>query len=1273
MPIINNPFNGKLNLDVAEYRISNGDYLDALNITKDAEGKGQDRVISNILGNSQINYTLPAGTNKVIGFYADKVRNRAYYFVWNSGGYNSILYYDLNTEIVFKVLESKTDSDGVDILSFNPSYKVLSVNLIYRDDEGDILFFNDGLNPPRNINILANYGTSWKAEYLTVIKAPPVMPPKVVYENDTTITVNNLRNKLFQFSYRYVYDNNEKSVWSSNSIVPLPQQPTLQLTDNDYFNNSRISIVFSTGGKDVKAIELAFRETTNSFNSDWYLIKLFDKSGLLIQDNDVYDFKFYNDAIYSQIDIIETSQLQDWVPQKANAAELANGNVLLYAGITEGYNKTDMSLLSYSDVLNTYYYDQCGLLFFASCKGIDSGTSGTEMKIYVFGTGTNSLNGTVSILNNPSGQYSINAVNNSGTSIGATYSYNSSTPLSVSTLLGSLSTALVANGWSQVSLINNVLTMSYSSSFTLYSSGIRYINVGGNPENTLFANAWKSGYQYAIQYFDAQGRTIGAQSRPTSAFNTSNAPNNPTVNYPQTFLQIKNRPPLEASYYQVVRSNTTTYNKRLFWICESSYRSVLSGVNAGVFNIKNFAYIGIGNITEYNKEISSTANVVSYSFTPGDRITFLKRYDSSGTAHDIIVVDYEILGVENTITTVAGDKVGTFIKIKYPTDDISVDFNFDGYLDLNFMHYEIFLYNLTNSADISQRFFYEFGKCFGIGNAGTANAYHIGLEQTQSATNPTGVPAIVSATTGDLFYRKRQVPFSDANIFNSGGQAVNIVSSGNYRTLIITLDFPISTTAYTITTQVALNASDIYGIYPEFTDTAFFYNQSAEDIMIKVAFQIRVTSATPQPIPNIVFLQVDSSSKTYGNMFFTKTGDIASGALLTSDTIIKVPANTKIWFVIDGADSYVSSFELTFNVLKREIIDIIESSFSDTYNLVTNSNGRPSVVDENAAKRYFPTLIRFGQAYQFNTNINGINRFYYENFDEYDRSFGDVMRLHIRDRYLKVYQKFKVGNVPVLTQIVKDSANNPLQANTDTLINKIQYYAGDYGIGDAATSLAWNNFADYFVDNYRGVVCRLAQDGITPLSIIYATNAFFVKELAAYRQDLNNGYNPTLYTGNPCIYGVFDAYTNKYIIAMEEINRYSDCNYNGGIALSYTTSTTTTTTTTAAPTTTTTSTTTTSTTSTTTTTTAAPVAYIIDSFATGTSILACSTGSPSVTIYALPGYTTPIVTMIFYSDVTLTTPYVGGAGWRKFTYNGLIFYAGEIDINGQLTNYVTCP
>ncbi len=176
-----------------------------------------------------------------------------------------------------------------------------------------------------------------------------------------------------------------------------------------------------------------------------------------------------------------------------------------------------------------------------------------------------------------------------------------------------------------------------------------------------------------------------------------------------------------------------------------------------------------------------------------------------------------------------------------------------------------------------------------------------------------------------------------------------------------------------------------------------------------------------------------------------------------------------------------------------------------------------------------------------------------------------------------------------MIQIVKDVTGNPLQANSNQLINKIQYYAGDYGIGDAATSLAWNNFADYFVDNFRGVVCRLAQDGITPISITNNTNAFFVATLAAYRQDLNNGVPATgvVYSGNPCIYGVFDANTNKYIIAMEEINRYlppSTTTTTSGPTT--TTTTTTSTTTTASPTTTTTSTTTTA--APTTTTTAAP-------------------------------------------------------------------------------------
>jgi len=1176
--IINTPFSGKLNLDDAEYRVSNNDYVDALNVTKDAQGRGQDKVVSNILGNTLISYSLPSGVSKVIGFYGDKVRNRAYYFIWNSDGFHTIAYYDLNTQTITTVLQSKTNSNGVDILNFNPSYKVLSVNIFYRDLEGDLLFFNDGYNPPRVLNVNNLYGTDWVADYLLVAKAPPVMPPQVTYENDTTITINNLRNKLFQFCYRYVYDNNEKSVWSSKSIVPLPQQPTLQLTENDYYNNSRIAINFSTGSPNVKAIEVAFRETFSSGTSDWYLIKSFDKDALGIDHNDIYYFRFYNDSIYTQIDVIEADQLQDWVPQRANAAELANGNVLLYAGILEGYDKTEVNLeaTTYSTA-SSYDYDQCGISFFASVNGNDSG-AGATMEIYLYGTGTNDVNGYVTELNNAAGTYFINSFSSSGTDLSTSYATTGlTTNYLVSDILSGISAAMVLEGYTQVSLVGNKLTMSYAGGFVLTSTAFATIPALDN-DNTRFANVWNGGYQYGIQYFDAQGRTIGTQTSQSAVINTPSRVL--TDDFPLVNLSILNRPPLYASYYQIVRSNNTTYNKRLCWVSDSAYTSLPDGID----NTK-FLYIGIGNIQEYNDQISSTQNVVSYNYTEGDRIKFIRRYDVAGNPQNITSqFDYEIVGTLSTIeyTTTANNNtntaVGNFLKLRYPTNDIDGTFQFPGTED--WQHYEILLYNYINNASSTQRFFYEFGKQYGIGDVGLPTRYHFGLTKL-----PNGGTTL-AINNGDLFYRLRKVPYSDkyeytSGVFNIGVSGANVSRSVSFP---ITVDTTIDNASYRIQTQpnVDVNLSST-SFYPVWASTGyFFYNKSTtlqQPVSIKGTFNMASDGTSQFSVYALICTNlVPLAPKFTISLLPIEVNDIKQNVdtTFTIDKQITVPQTGKVYIVAKSTNDAVGSNSIfvqpmtfEFQVLKGSEIEIIESSFNDTYNLITNSNGRPSVIDENAGKTYFPTLIRFGQAYQSNTNLNATNRFIYEDFDEYDRSFGDVLRLHVRDRYLKVYQNFKVGNVPILTQIVKDVTGNPLQANSNQLINKIQYYAGDYGIGDAATSLAWNNYADYFVDNFRGVVCRLAQDGITPISITNKTNAFFVATLAAYRQDLNNGVPATgaVYSGNPCIYGVFDANTNKYIIAMEEINRYLPPS---------------TTTTTSGPTTTTTTTTTTSTTTTTT-------------------------------------------------------------------------------------------
>ena len=1278
--IINTPFSGKLNLDDAEYRVGNNDYIDALNITKDAQGAGQDKVVSNILGNTLISYNAPTGSNKVIGFYADKVRNRAYYFLWNSNGFNSIIYYDLNNQSITTVLKSKTDSNSIDILNFNPSYKVLSINIFYRDIEGDILFFNDGYNPPKSLNVKNIYGSNWKLEYLLVAKAPPIMPPQVVYENDTTITINNLRNKLFQFCYRYVYDNNEKSVWSSKSIVPLPQQPSLSLTDNTASNNARISVNFSTGGPDVKAIEISFRETTNGITSDWYLIKSLDKESLVILDDDIYNFKFYNDAIYIQIDVIESNQLQDWVPQRANAGELANGNVLLYAGILEGYDRTKMSLgVSQTTEEQSFYYEQAGLLFFATVNGNDSGR-GTVMNIYLYGTGTNGVDGNVTTLNNAAGGYYINSFSsNLATNLSVSYTTTGATN-TVSAILNGISAAMVLKGYTQVGpIVGNKLTMSFASGFVLTSTAFKIIPALDS-DNTRFANVWDSGYQYAIQYFDAQGRTIGAQTSVGGTINTPKRDLSISSNgFPQIYLSIFNQPPLYAYYYQVLRSNNTTYNKRLCWVSESAY----AGITNAVDNTR-FLYIGIANIQVYNEAISSTQNVVSYNYTDGDRIKFIRRYDVENNAIALpIQFDYEIVGTQasieyNKIWDIAPvdnntyTATGNFLKIRYPNNDIGVDFQFPGTAD--WQHYEILLYNYTTNASADQRFFYEFGKQYGIGNPGTDSRFHCGLAKLSNGGT------VVSVTNGDLFYRLRAVPYSDNYNFTATTWDIETLGANqiNSESFPITVSRTIDNNSYRIQTQANIPVEIGAGTPTWATAGYFFYNKSTTEKVISITGTLSLVSdgtSTFSCYGLVLTNQIPLTPKYKISLLPTEVNNLVQN-IETQFEINKrfvVPANSKIWLVCTSQNDnnannkvYISPMEFQFDIVKDKQIEIIESSFSDNINLITNSNGRPSVIDENAAQTYFPTVIRFGQAYQSNTNLNATNRFYYEDFDEYDRTFGDVLRLHVRDRYLKVYQQFKVGNVPILTQIVKDVTGNPLQANSNQLINKIQYYSGDYGIGDAATSLAWNNFADYFVDNYRGVVCRLSQDGITPISIINKMNAFFVAKTAAYRKDLNNRYNPdSIYTGDPCIYGVFDANTNKYIIALEEITRYNNCNYNGGTAYIIPP---TTTTTTAAPTTTTT---TVGPSTTTTTTTSAPVLRVDPSYT-----VLCAGGGSSITAIVYTGGT-DICNSVSIS-ATSFNPYPAGRYYLYISTLGWVEYNKPGGIGTSLMNKVgagctACP
>ena len=124
-------FNGKMALDNHPYKVKSIDFIEAWNITRDAVGVGQDKVVSTLVGNRISYYTLHSGINKVIGNKEDLLRNRIYFFVWNSENYHSILYYDKVNDAVYKLIESKTDSAGIDVLKFNPSFKINHIDIIF--------------------------------------------------------------------------------------------------------------------------------------------------------------------------------------------------------------------------------------------------------------------------------------------------------------------------------------------------------------------------------------------------------------------------------------------------------------------------------------------------------------------------------------------------------------------------------------------------------------------------------------------------------------------------------------------------------------------------------------------------------------------------------------------------------------------------------------------------------------------------------------------------------------------------------------------------------------------------------------------------------------------------------------------------------------------------------------------------------------------------------------------------------------------------------------
>lgn len=1091
------PFSGFLNYDDPDEVINPSHHRDALNCIP--RGTIPNMRIENVPGTREKTnpFLINDGNNLTIGRFYDSVNKRIFFFNYRGDAHKAIYMYDTLAGIFYRIVEESVNA-ATGTLGFLDNSPIIHINIIYGDaTQGDLLCYLDSYGVPKKVNVqralTGGYGTI-DPQYLDVAKQPADIPPAVAYENDASNTVNNCRKKLFRFKIRWVFDDKDKSVTSSQSEMPLPVAAFNQGIDSDPTKNCRIAIVYQTGPSNVKKIEILASNSLGVTMSDFYLVASLDKAVLSMPDNDVATFLFYNDKAYTFIDVEESDQIFDYVPPTTGAQALLNGNVLDYGNITEGYP----NLTNFSDGTNTssiangsvpYYYGNYDALFVTNQAGESGVSGGGNIHIIVRG---------VIISINATDTYYVNFTDATNINYAVQVGDDSAA------IIAGLRSAAIAAGFTIISSGTNDLYIFklgtvLANSFISSSSNFDYNSLSVQSFN---AYDWLSNYGYGLVYFDQKGRTNGAVytngfSVQSNSFTESASISNTTV----FNASIYHLPPDWAYYYQWVRTKNLSKSNFVQWVSDRTYKDIVA-----VSGIIKYAYISIESLRTF--VTNNPGSPLGYSFTPGDRIRFFKRYNDDGTTANLYgnTKDFEIIASITGPTVNGETKDGQFIKIILPSMDGTFDFG------TGFNNYFVELYTPAQPVANNLNLYYEFGERYLIGNPTLSNRFHQGKIQNQEYLVQ---PATFNFFKGDDYVRLRNIQTGNVYTWNIPETVAN-----GFR-FLVPLNFQGSTYNDSNITPHSVAYAGVGNAFDPHTDNRWYQSASLLTTF-KIGGSFSVTFPTARSgdswrlrVQNrfgdssMVVPAFDASNAgTYTfalSLFYNPDGSITQTINLENDHIFLL-----FECVNNNSDRACTFLAASVTLTTDHVISqyCIDPNFSDYYSSAVNSNGRAFVYDENANMVTYPVMHRWSLAYQRNTNINQTNRFYSQNFDELVREYGAIKRMMFWDKVLTFFQERKCGQTGVYKKFITDTAGNQQLITTTDIItaNNVQYYAGDFGVSNQPDSVVQSGFVYYFVDPVKGKQLRLSRDGITDLSETYKTQTWSAQNISRYLTPFNYTY-----------------------------------------------------------------------------------------------------------------------------------------------------------------------
>jgi hypothetical protein len=729
--LLSKRFSGILNKDSKEADVLPFEHIGARNIrfTGGSDGLSAEFVKGTVLVN---NGDLPNGTNECNGAFFDSVKQRIIWFNWNQYSNHGIYIYSINTGIVTQIFRCGVNS-ATDVLGLSLDYPVHSASIVYRTTgDGDLLYWTNGYGRPMCLNLdTVATESPFTANMLYAAKNAPLAPPTLEYADNSAVNVNNLRNKLFRSCYRWVYKNGEKSTFSPISKVPLPIDGYDINTQNDPTKNNNIVITLTSGGNDYKAIEVAGQFNVNNTWGDFFLIDSISRDDYNISPNSTYDYSFYNDGSYSTIAPEETDLYFSWLPDKANTLELLNGNVLIYGGITDGYNKIAREDI---DVTVT-----SGLADGQSTISPSISYTAPYNYLVNFYIGSDILTGTV---------YNVQ-FNYDYRLSGLDPITSGTVNVSYTTLITDTRNDIVA---ALVSAINTAVFPDYVTAtntgggyFSVEVAAMPYVirDIGGvvatasGTPSISADSAWKWGYtgRLGLVYFDERGKTNGVISFVSDSSIDDNdfsftTPDftvvSTTPQIPFVSASINHTPPTWATSYQWVRANMLP-TSFLYWVTNDYQTDT------------DYLYICIQNLT-YQKQ-KSTGFVPSYEFEKGDRIKVIAAYTGGNFVPYNVQLDMEILGVvPRTMTSPA--ETGSFIKVAKPSTLPSAAYQAAMFVEI---------YTPIKKSNETSTLFFEWGEKYNIYESGGVR-YHRGQVADQTASQA----ASFKWFDGDVYYHGRR-------------------------------------------------------------------------------------------------------------------------------------------------------------------------------------------------------------------------------------------------------------------------------------------------------------------------------------------------------------------------------------------------------------------------------------------------------------------------------------------------------------------------------------